>query len=69
MEFKINEYFYVSETDLDRMAYLCINRGLTIPDAMDAVTLEWEAGSFYLFELIADQVFEEVARRIDALKN
>lgn len=70
MEFKFSDSFYVSETDLDRMAYLCIENGdLPIHKSMSAIAEEWDDADFYIFGLVEDKVAEEVARRIEAIKN
>lgn len=64
MEFKFSDSFYVSETDLNRMAYLCINANLNIRDAVNVIVNGWDDADFYTFGFIEDQVHEEVARRI-----
>ena len=64
MEFKYIRSFYVEPSDLREMYLLCKNKGYTPQEALNEVASGWDGWDFYVFELVEDQIIEEINRRL-----
>ena len=64
MEFEYTSSFYVEPSDLREMYLLCKNKGYTPQEALNEVASGWYGWDFYTFELVEDQIIEEINRRL-----
>jgi hypothetical protein len=64
MEFEYTDIFYVESSDLREMYLLCKNKGYTPQEALQEVASGWDDSDFYAVGLVADQIIEEINRRL-----
>lgn len=68
MEFEYTDVFYVESSDLREMYLLCKNKGYTPQEALKEVSSGWDDSDFYTVGLVADQIIEEINRRLSQTK-
>lgn len=64
MEFEYTDTIYVDPSDLRRMYLLCKNEGYTPREALEEVSCGWDDVDYYSVGLVADQIIEEINRRL-----
>ena len=64
MEFEYTGSVYVSNEDLRKMYLLCKRKSLTPAQAINQVSAGWEDDDYYEVGRVADQIVEEINRRL-----
>ena len=67
MEFEINDTFYVSESDLNKMVKLRAE-GCSLNHAISDVASHWSDEDFFRVGMIEDALMEEIDKRVSQLE-